>query len=294
MNSRKISSSEYREAMHLMGFFQVDDKFSMNSCIGQHRISATSELSADTIIIKYWLDNRKIQSCTKANSVEDAILSAEKILGSYGWAVFEEKKSSFVNLAQRICAAINTIDLASRLFRVKSSNVWAYRLFMRDRHDKTGDLVVQFKNRNGGPGDVYQYYDVPFTLFRKWQATTSKGHFFWKYIRNYYRYSKLTGDKIGRLQNAVNNQVRRMPNIQFMLKVVSDYLSGAVSREDFCADILEYWDMAKDDMASEDTDFTRAFDSEIMDMVRNNEKYSDEVMMDVIKRNIRSVKRILT
>ena len=39
--------------------------------------------------------------------------------------------------------------------------------------------------------------------------------------------------------------------------------------------------MAKDDMASEDTDFTRAFDSEIMDMVRNNEKYSDEVMMDV-------------
>jgi hypothetical protein len=79
-----------------------------------------------------------------------------------------------------------------------------------------------------------------------------------------------------------------------MLKFVSDYLSGAVSRDDFCADILEYWDMAKDDMASEDTDFTRAFDSEIMDMVRNNEKYSDEVMMDVIKRNIRSVRRILT
>lgn len=289
-----INKSEFSEAMHLLGFFQNDDSYSMNSVVGKHRISATAALSGDSITVKYWLDGRKIKSCTSTSSIEDMILSVETILSGYGWSAFEQEKSTFKRFAQSIFAAINTSDLSSRLFRVKSSNVWAYRLFMRDRHDKTGDLVVQFKARNGGPGDIYQYYDVPFDLFRRWQATTSKGHFFWKYIRNYYRYSKLTGDKIGRLQNAVNNQVRRMPNIQFMLKFVNDYLSGAMSREDFCSDIVEYWNMAKDDMASEDTDFTRAFNSEIMDIIRTNEKYDDDILNDIIKRNIRSVRRILT
>jgi hypothetical protein len=288
-----FNQAELSEAMHLLGFFQVDNSYSLNASVGCHKISANARISGQSIVVKYWIDNQKIQGSTSASSIEDMILAVEEKLGQYGWSAFEQEKSSFRRFAQNVFAAINTSDLASRLFRVKSSNVWAYRLFMRDRKDKTGDLIVQFKARNGGPGDIYQYYDVPFTLFRRWQATTSKGHFFWKYIRNYYRYSKLTGDKIGRLQNAVNNIVRRMPNIQFMLKYVSDYVSGLTSREEFCSDLLEYWDMAKDDMASEDTDFTRAFESEIVDIVRISDRYDDDILNDLIKRNIRSVRRIL-
>lgn len=102
-----------------------------------------------------------------------------------------------------ILAAINTKNFSNKLIRVKSSNVWSIGLNMKDRKDKTGDLLVQFKGKTGGPGDVYIYYDVPFALYRKWQTAPSKGHFFWKYIRNYYKYSKLTGDKKGKLKNAI-------------------------------------------------------------------------------------------
>ena len=70
--------------------------------------------------------------------------------------------------------------------------------------DDTGDVYVQFKNKRGGPGDVYVYYDVPVRVYQKWITTSSKGHYFWEYIRNKYKYSKLTGDKRGKLPNAIN------------------------------------------------------------------------------------------
>ena len=109
--------------------------------------------------------------------------------------------SSTKNRTQILAA--NTKDLAANLSRVRSSNIWSYGFNMKDRHDKTGDIVVQFKNKNGGPGDVYIYYDVPFVVYRRWQSAPSKGHYFWIYIRNIFKYSKLTGDKRGKLKNAI-------------------------------------------------------------------------------------------
>lgn len=106
---------------------------------------------------------------------------------------------------QIVTVAVNTKNLAQDLVRVRSSNVWAYGLNIKDRKDKTGDLLVQFKNKNGGAGDVYMYYDVPTMLYRRWQSAPSKGHYFWVYIRNHFKYSKLTGDKHGKLKNAINN-----------------------------------------------------------------------------------------
>lgn len=103
-----------------------------------------------------------------------------------------------------VAAAINTRDLAKNLVRVKSSNIWAYGMNLRDRRDKAGEVLVQFKGNKGGPGDVYIYYDVPLVVWRKWLSATSKGHYFWLYIRNTYAYSKLTGDKRGKLKNAIN------------------------------------------------------------------------------------------
>ena len=101
-------------------------------------------------------------------------------------------------------AAITTRDLAKNLVRVKSSNVWAYSINIRDRHNKVGDVLTQFKGPNGGPGDIYIYYDVPVNLWRRWLAAPSKGHFFWQHIRNVFSYRKLTGDKRGKLRNAIN------------------------------------------------------------------------------------------
>ena len=53
-----------------------------------------------------------------------------------------------------VMAAVNTKNLAKDMVRVRSSNVWSYGLNIKDRKDKTGDLLVQFKNKNGGAGDV--------------------------------------------------------------------------------------------------------------------------------------------
>ena len=123
----------------------------------------------------------------------------------------EYDDSVFINMAftalsdrQTVLAAINTKNLAKDLVRVRSSNVWAYGLNIRNRKDKTGDLLVQFKNKSGGAGDLYIYYDVPTMVYRRLQSAPSKGHYFWVYIRNNFKYSKLTGDKRGKLANAVN------------------------------------------------------------------------------------------
>ena len=105
-----------------------------------------------------------------------------------------------------INCAVNKNTINNILSRVKSSNVWAFGMD-RDSIDTStgsGDLVVQFKNKAGGPGDIYIYYDVPTNLYRKWVTTQSKGSWFWRNIRHRFKYSKLTGDKRGKLPNAIN------------------------------------------------------------------------------------------
>lgn len=92
----------------------------------------------------------------------------------------------------------------SDLMRVKSSNVWAIGIEVNDKDRRQGNLYVQFKGKNGGPGDVYRYYDVPITLYRKFISAPSAGHFVWKYLRNNFQYSKLTGNRRGKLPNAIN------------------------------------------------------------------------------------------
>jgi hypothetical protein len=103
-----------------------------------------------------------------------------------------------------VTAAISSRDLSKKLQRVKSSNLWSYAFDIKDRKDKFGTLLIQFKGTKGGPGDIYQYFDVPVNLWRRFISATSKGHFFWVYIRNNFKYRKLTGDKRGKLPNAIN------------------------------------------------------------------------------------------
>ena len=94
-------------------------------------------------------------------------------------------------------------EVSKNLVRVKSSNIWSYGV-QTELGTNTCDLYVQFKNPSGGPGDVYQYFDFPIRAWKKFITAPSKGHFFWKYVRSNYRYRKLTGDKRGKLPNAIN------------------------------------------------------------------------------------------
>lgn len=103
-----------------------------------------------------------------------------------------------------VTAAISSRDLSAKLSRVKSSNLWSYAFDIKDAKDKFGTMLIQFKGTKGGPGDIYQYFDVPVNLWRRFISAASKGHFFWVYIRNNFKYRKLTGDKRGKLPNAVN------------------------------------------------------------------------------------------
>lgn len=95
-------------------------------------------------------------------------------------------------------------EVVNDLIRVKSSNVWAYGVEPHNDNPAIGDIYVQFKGKNGGPGDVYKYYDVYVNLWRKFITAPSKGHFVWKYLRNKFLYSKLTGDRKGVSPNAIN------------------------------------------------------------------------------------------
>lgn len=105
---------------------------------------------------------------------------------------------------QSIFASISSKEITKNMVRAKSSNIWSYAINVRKAGDKTGDMYIQFKGENGGPGDVYVYYDIPVNVYRKFVSAPSKGHYFWIAIRNDYLYRKLSGDKRGKLPNAVN------------------------------------------------------------------------------------------
>ena len=104
-----------------------------------------------------------------------------------------------------ILAGISARDMTKSMVRVRSSNIWSYCINIRNRNDRFGDIYVQFKKETGGPGDIYVLYDVPVGVYKKWITAPSKGHYYWQYLRNNYRYSKLTGDKRGKLKNAINH-----------------------------------------------------------------------------------------
>ncbi len=124
----------------------------------------------------------------------------------------EESKSIFSNymmidVSDRravINCATNSRDLTKNMIRVKSSNLWSYGINIKDNKSTVGDMVIQFKGRNGGPGDIYLYFDVPIKLWRRFITYPSKGSFFWHYIRNVFPYRKLTGDRRTHLKNGIN------------------------------------------------------------------------------------------
>ena len=56
---------------------------------------------------------------------------------------------------QVIEASISSRDLTKNMVRCKSSNIWSYALNVRDSKHRYGDMIIQFKGKNGGPDDIY-------------------------------------------------------------------------------------------------------------------------------------------
>ena len=137
------------------------------------------------------------------NSTLEYILAKKSKRGAGGAASRLKQSSSNFEKSQK---RRTPQEITRNLIRVKSSNVWAYGVDIKDTDAKVGDVYVQFKGKNGGPdGGIYVYYDVPIILWRKFISAPSKGHFVYKYLRNNFYYSKLTGDKRGKLSNAINH-----------------------------------------------------------------------------------------
>lgn len=189
--------AELEEAMQVCGFYSTNNYVREYVCEHVGYVIPC----ADVIVLHDLSDNYTFY---KYDEIARLILDVDSRLKQAGESLFAATILIDSAKRQSVMAAINTRDLTSDIVRVKSSNVWGYKFNVKEQGDNTGDLIVQFKGNNGGPGDVYIYYDVPVRVYRRWQSAPSVGHYFWVYIRNNFKYSKLTGNRRGKLPNAVN------------------------------------------------------------------------------------------
>lgn len=174
-----IDHKEYIEAMEFIGFV-YNNKNTYSSC----GIECTYKGNCLTI--------KQGNTCYATTDVANAIMYIESAM-------------QVGKFTMPVMAAINTRNLAQNLVRVRSSNVWAIGFNVKNKGDKEGDLLIQFKNKNGGAGELYIYYSVSIKAYRRLLNAPSVGHEVWTSIRNNYSYSHLTGNKRGVLPNAINN-----------------------------------------------------------------------------------------
>lgn len=194
-----FSYTDMIDALHLMGFDYLEMNFyrRIDELNSGDEIIIYCELYDDSLKVTAYKDSKELKSNSFYRAI-DFIDFIETLLKSYG--IENIQIDSFDNSDRAITGA-STRDFVNKLTRVKSSNVWSYAFQPRD-YD-TGDMLMQFKGKGGGPGDIYIYYDVPSKLWRKFVAAPSKGHFFWEHIRNVFTYAKLTGDKRTKLANGI-------------------------------------------------------------------------------------------
>lgn len=200
--------TEFLEAIQMMGFEPIEmNFFRRTEPIDDETNSELimyCELFSDKIELNIYTDAVCISSSIVTKPLE-FIDKVEQYLDIYGIdsVKLAPIDSSITINGQPIFAKSNftTKDFVKKLMRVKSSNIWSYAFQPKDYNK--GDMLIQFKGSNGGPEDIYIYYDVPNKLWQKFVAAPSKGAFFWRHIRNVFKYGKLTGDKRTKLPNGV-------------------------------------------------------------------------------------------
>ena len=202
---RQSRFQDFSDAFEILGFEPIELNFfrRIEEIDNNSQLIVYAELlENDTVDVTVYKDANEIENKCISTAIE-FIDYIESLLNSYnlGSVKLEPLDSSITVKGQPIVAKSTSRDFASKLQRVKSSNVWSYAFNPRDEY--SGDMLVQFKGNNGGPGDIYIYYDVPNKIWRQFVAAPSKGHYFWQYIRNTFTYAKLTGDKRTKLKHGV-------------------------------------------------------------------------------------------
>jgi hypothetical protein len=210
-NNSSSFRNEFIDMMNFLGFtkcendlFSGQDAYEFKATLyNKCKIHITVVYSnIENTIFVMTSDSTKVNEYTSIDKCYDAIIN---YFDSFQYQIIENCVLLDTQYRQNVIqAAINTRDAAKNMVRVKSSNVWSYGINVRKHGDNIGDVLCQFKGTNGGPGDLYIYYDVPIRVYKRWVSAPSKGHYFWQYIRNNYKYSKLTGNKKGVLPNAIN------------------------------------------------------------------------------------------
>lgn len=190
------------DALQLMGFESIEMNFYRRvENIDDSQLAIYCELLENQVEVSLYEDSYNVES-KRFSSAIDFIDYVESILSSYNIEAVT-LASTRIRRNSSITAKSNftTKDFIKKLIRVKSSNMWSYAYQPKDNYK--GDVLIQFKGANGGPDDIYIYYDVPAKTWQKLVAAPSKGHAFWVLIRNVFKYAKLTGDKRTHLPNGI-------------------------------------------------------------------------------------------
>lgn len=211
-----------KDALNFMGFDYLEMNFYRRVELDGNLV-LYAELYDDAVLVTVYENNKEVDSEQFSASIR-FIDFVEDILNRYNIQSSKMVEPDELILADngiKISASRNifakgfnrhdnskrnkttTQDFAQKLKQVNSSNIWAYAFQPKD--DTFGDMLVQFKGRRGGPGDIYIYYNVLNKLWRRFYLADSKGHFFWEHIRNNtkIRYAKLTGDKTTKLPHGI-------------------------------------------------------------------------------------------
>lgn len=208
--SQDFNYLDMLEAVQMMGFEPIEMNFFRRiddiEDESYSQLIMYCELLSDKIELDVYTDALLVSSSMNITSPIEFIDAVESALKTYGIESVRltPLDSSIQINGKPIIAADNrftTKDFVKKLLRVKSSNIWSYAFQPKDYNK--GDMLIQFKGQNGGPDDIYIYYDVPSKLWQKFVAAPSKGHFMWQHIRNVFKYAKLTGDKRTKLPNGI-------------------------------------------------------------------------------------------
>lgn len=214
-----FQKDDMKDALKLMGFDYLEMNFYRRVDLDGDLV-IYGELYDDAILITVYKNNQEVDSQQFTSAIR-FIDFVEYILKEYdietGEIIDPDElviaDNGIITSATKVFAKgfnrhdtskrnkTTTQDFVKKLARVKSSNVWSYAFQPKD--DKLGDMLMQFKAKNGGPGDIYIYYNVPAKIWQRLVAAPSKGHAFWELIRNVYTYAKLTGDKRTHLPNGI-------------------------------------------------------------------------------------------
>lgn len=215
-----FQKEDMQDALKLMGFDYLEMNFYRRVDLDGDLV-IYAEMYDDAILVTVYKDNQEIKSDTFSTALR-FIDFIEDILNKYNVEYSEVVEPDELIIADNgVMVSASTIlakafqnkhdtsrrnktttqDFVKKLARVKSSNVWSYAFQPKD--DKVGDMLMQFKAKNGGPGDIYIYYNVPSKIWQRLVASPSKGHAFWALIRNVFTYAKLTGDKRTHLPNGI-------------------------------------------------------------------------------------------